>query len=346
MSKLFSNFKIKDMELKNRLVMAPMCMDSSDEMGFSNSWHYIHYVTRAIGGVGLIILEATGVTPGGCITNKDLGLWDDAHIENLKNIVDECHNHGAKVGIQISHAGRKSEVIKEDILAPSAIAFNENYRIPKEMTINDIKDIIKAFKDAAQRALKSGFDLLELHCAHGYLIGEFLSPLTNNRNDEYGGSVENRVRFLKEVIKEVKTVWPSHKPLAIRVSAEDYATGGNNSDTIAEIINLVKEENIDLVDVSTGGVVPAKINIYPGYQIKSSEIIKEKCKIPTIAGGLITTALACEEILNNNRADLVYLGRELLRNPYWAIHAAKELEENIKVPVQYERSIYINKNGF
>ena len=346
MTKLFSSFKIKDMELKNRVVMAPMCMDSSDERGFANSWHHIHYATRAIGGVGLIILEATGVTPGGCITDKDLGIWQDDHINNLKNIVDEIHKHGAKVGIQINHAGRKSEVIKEQILAPSASAFDENYRTPKEMTKDDIKDVIEAFKNAAERVLKAGFDLLELHGAHGYLIGQFLSPLTNKRNDEYGGTVENRVRFLKEVIKEVKKVWPEHKPLVIRVSAEEYAEGGNNLDTMAEIINLVKEEGVDIVDVSTGGVVSAKISIYPGYQIKASESIKGKCNIPTIAGGLVTTALMCEEILNNDRADLVYLGRELLRNPYWSIHAAKELEENIKCPVQYERSIFIRKNGF
>jgi NADPH2 dehydrogenase len=347
MSKLFSNFKLKDMELKNRIVMAPMCMDScNDKDGVANNWHFIHYATRAIGGVGLIIIEATGVEPGGRITDKDLGIWDDAHIENLKKIVDECHKYGAKIGIQISHAGRKSEVLSQPIIAPSAVAFNDSYRVPAEMTKEDIRKTVNAFKDAAERALAAGFDLLELHGAHGYLINEFLSPLTNKRQDEYGGNDENRVRFLREVIQAVKTVWPETKSLILRVSAEEYAEGGNNPLKTAALINLVKDEGLDMIDVSTGGVVPAKIVTYPGYQIKASEIIKHNCSIKTIAGGLVTSPLMVEEILNNNRADLVFLGRELLRNPYWALQAAKQLEADIKWPVQYERSNVVRKNGF
>ena len=338
MSKLFSNLKIKDMELKNRIVMAPMCMYSALNDGITNNWHFIHYSTRAIGGVGLIILEATGVTPGGRISDHDLGIWSDTHVEGLKNIVEECHKYGAKMGIQISHAGRKSEALLDPILAPSPIAFNEEYRKPAEMTKQDIVNTINSFKEAARRALLAGFDLLELHGAHGYLIGQFLSPLTNKRQDEYGGIPENRVRFLKEIITAVKTVWPKTKPLILRVSAEDYAEGGNNAKESALLINLVKNLGIDVVDVSSGGTLPAKINVYPGYQINYSEIIKHSCDILTIGGGLITSPLMAEEILNNDRADLIFLARELLRNPYWALKAANELGDNIEWPAQYQRS--------
>lgn len=345
MSRLFSSFKIKDLDLKNRIVMAPMCMDSAVD-GYVNQWHHIHYSTRAIGGVGLIILEATGIEPGGRITDKDLGIWDDSQIEGLKKIVDSCHQYGSKIGIQINHAGRKSEVLASPIIAPTAIAFNETYRVPTEMNKEDIKTIVTKFKEAVERALKAGFDLIELHGAHGYLISQFLSPITNKREDEYGGSLENRARFLKEVIEEVKTVWPESKPLLLRVSAEDYVEGGNNGEIMAELINLVKDYGIDMVDVSTGGVAPAKISTYPGYQVKHSEIIKETCSIPTIAGGLITSPDMAEEVLCNNRADLVFLGRELLRNPYWTLQAAKALDEDITWPIQYERSKVVRKGGF
>lgn len=347
MSKLFSSFKIKDMDLKNRIVMAPMCMDSCNtEDGLANNWHFIHYSTRAIGGVGLIMVESTGIEPGGRITDNDLGIWSDEHIKNLSNVVNECHKYGSKIGIQINHAGRKSETLSYPIIAPSPIAFNEKYRLPNEMTKKDITNTINLFKTASQNALAAGFDLLELHGAHGYLIGQFLSPLTNKRIDEYGGAVENRVRFLKEVILAVNTVWPKTKPLQLRVSAEDYVEGGNSSKETAALINLIKDTGIDIVNVSSGGTVPARISTYPGYQICYSEIIKSQCNIPTIAGGLITSPLMAEEILNNNRADLVYLGRELLRNPYWAFSAANQLGDNIEWPIQYERSNKVSKNGF
>jgi NADPH2 dehydrogenase len=346
MSMLFSNLKIKDMDLKNRIVMAPMCMDSCDEDGLATNWHFIHYSTRAIGGVGLIIVESTGIEPGGRITDNDLGIWSDEHIKNLANIVDECHKHGAKMGIQINHAGRKSETLSCPIIAPSSIAFNEDYRMPNEMTKEDIVNTVSLFKAAAQRALTAGFDLLELHGAHGYLIGQFLSPLTNKREDEYGGTQENRVRFLKEIIHAVKTVWPETKPLQLRVSAEDYAEGGNSAKETAALINLIKAMGIDIVNVSSGGTVPARISTFPGYQISYSEIIKTQCNLLTIAGGLITSPLMAEEILRNSRADLIYLGRELLRNPYWAFTAASKLDENIEWPIQYNRSNIINKSGF
>lgn len=338
MAKLFEGFKIKDLELKNRIVMPPMCMYSTDDNGYTNDWHYIHYGTRAIGGNGLIIMEATAVEKRGRITDRDLGIWDDSHIDGLSRIVSLCKKHGAKIAIQLAHAGRKCEVKSEEIIAPSPLAYSEEYKVPKEMSKEDIKTVIKAFKEGAKRALAAGFDAIEIHGAHGYLINEFLSPLTNKRTDEYGGNLENRSRFLKEIVREVRKVWPENKPLIVRVSAEDYVKEGNHPEDLAEILNLVKEEGVDIVDVSSGAVVPAKINAYPGYQIRFAEIIKSKTNLPVIAGGLISEPEMAEEIVSNDRADLVFLGRELLRNPYWPLQAAKKLGHNIDWPVQYERS--------
>ncbi len=338
MAKLFESIKIKDMELKNRIVMPPMCMYSTDDNGHANDWHYIHYATRAIGGTGLIIVEATAVEKRGRISNRDLGIWDDSHVEGLSKIVGLSKKYGAKIAIQLAHAGRKCEVETENIIAPSPIAYNEKYKTPIEMTKEDIKTVIKAFKEGARRALSAGFDAIEIHAAHGYLINEFLSPLSNKRNDEYGGSLENRTRFLKEIIREVRKVWPENKPLIVRVSAEDYVEEGNHPEDLAEMINLVKEEGVDLIDVSSGAVVPAPIKAYPGYQVKFAEVIKDKTGLPVIAGGLISEPEMAEEIIANNRADLVFLGRELLRNPYWPLQAAKKLRHNIDWPVQYERS--------
>lgn len=338
MAKLFESIKIKDMELKNRIVMPPMCMYSTDDNGHANDWHYIHYATRAIGGTGLIIVEATAVEKRGRISDRDLGIWDDSHVEGLSKIVGLSKKYGAKIAIQLAHAGRKCEVETENIIAPSPIAYNEKYKTPIEMTKEDIKTVIKAFKEGARRALSAGFDAIEIHAAHGYLINEFLSPLSNKRNDEYGGSLENRTRFLKEIIREVRKVWPENKPLIVRVSAEDYVEGGNHPEDLAEMINLVKEEGVDLIDVSSGAVVPAPIKAYPGYQVKFAEVIKDKTGLPVIAGGLISEPEMAEELVANNRADLVFLGRELLRNPYWPLQAAKKLRHNIDWPVQYERS--------
>ncbi|MFL0266765.1 NADPH dehydrogenase NamA [Candidatus Clostridium radicumherbarum] len=346
MSKLFSEYNLKNLNLKNRIVMAPMCMDSADNYGNVNSWHFIHYGTRAVGGTGLIILEATAVESRGRITDKDLGIWQDSHIKPLKEIVDECKKHGAKMGIQLAHAGRKCEVGTEDIIAPSSIAFNEKYKTPIEMSKEDIKRVISSFKDGARRAREAGFDVIEIHGAHGYLINEFMSGLTNKRTDEYGGSKENRARFLMEVIKAVREEWPMELPLILRVSTVEYAAGGNNPEDTAEIINFVKEAGIDIINVSSGGVVQAHINTYPGYQIGFAEKIKKLTSLPVVAGGLVTSPLMAEEIIQNNRADLVYLGRELLRNPYWPLVSAKELQDDIFWPVQYERSKEVRKGGF
>ena len=336
MAKLFSSFKVKNIELKNRVVMAPMCMYSSENDGRAKEWHCIHYATRAIGGVGLIIQEATAVESRGRISDGDLGIWEDSQIKGLKNIVSEVKKYGAVMGIQLAHAGRKCEIAKEKIIAPSAIAFNESYQTPSEMSKVDIKTVVESFKAGARRAAEAGYDIIELHGAHGYLINEFLSPLSNKRTDEYGGSAENRARFLKEILAAVREVWTKEKAIILRVSAEDYVVGGNQPKDLGEIINIVKAEGLDIIHVSSGAVVPASIKLYPGYQVRFAEIIKEKTGLPVIAGGLITTAEMAEEIVQNNRADLVFLARELLRNPYWTLKAAHDLRADIAWPGQYE----------
>jgi NADPH2 dehydrogenase len=306
--------------------------------GTAQDWHLIHYASRAVGGVGLILVEATGVESRGRITDQDLGIWRDDHIDMLKKIVSACKQNGAKIGIQLAHAGRKSDVLSEDSIAPSQIAFSDAYRTPKEMTLQDIKTVVKAFRDAAKRADMAGFDVIELHAAHGYLISEYLSPLTNHRTDEYGGTIENRVRFLKEILQEISSVWPQNKPIIVRVSAEDYAEDGNHAQDLATMLSLIKADGIDLVNVSSGGVVNVNPKAYPGYQVKFAEIIRETTSLPVITGGLISSPQLAEEILHNDRADLVFIGRELLRDPYWPLHAAKELKDDIVWPKQYERS--------
>ncbi len=314
--------------------MAPMCMYSAQDDGMVTPFHLVHYATRAAGQVGLIILEATGVVPEGRISNKDLGIWDDAHIEGLSQLVEGMKAYGAKTGIQLAHAGRKATVDGE-IFAPSAIAFSSDYKTPIEMTEEDILYVIEAFKQAAVRATKAGFDVLEIHGAHGYLISEFLSPATNKRQDQYGGSQENRYRILRQVIDAIRSVWDG--PLLVRVSAEDYAEDGTTMEDFIVFSRWMKSQGVDLVDVSTGGVVPAAIHVFPGYQVSHAEAIKHGANIPTGAVGLITTAVQAEEILQNNRADLIFLARVLLRDPYWPLHAAKELGEEVQPPVQYVR---------
>ncbi|WP_051891601.1 NADPH dehydrogenase NamA [Lysinibacillus sphaericus] len=334
MSKLFEPYALQSISLKNRVVMAPMCMYSAQDDGMVTPFHLVHYATRAAGQVGLIILEATGVVPEGRISNKDLGIWDDAHIEGLSQLVEGMKAYGAKTGIQLAHAGRKATVDGE-IFAPSAIAFSPDYKTPIEMTEEDILYVIEAFKQAAVRATKAGFDVLEIHGAHGYLISEFLSPATNKRQDQYGGSQENRYRFLRQVIDAIRSVWDG--PLLVRVSAEDYAEDGTTMEDFIVFSRWMKSQGVDLVDVSTGAVVPAAIHVFPGYQVSHAEAIKHGANIPTGAVGLITTAVQAEEILQNNRADLIFLARVLLRDPYWPLHAAKELGEEVQPPVQYVR---------
>ncbi|AXI00006.1 NADPH dehydrogenase NamA [Sporosarcina sp. PTS2304] len=334
MKKLFTPYTIRNITLKNRIVMSPMCMYSSDKQdGKVEDWHKVHYPTRAVGQVGLIIVEATAVQPEGRISNEDLGIWSDDHIEGLAEIVSLMKQHGAKTGIQLAHAGRKATV-EGKIYAPSEIAFSEEYKTPSAMTTGNIQATIEAFKQAAIRSKKAGFDVIEIHGAHGYLINEFLSPLCNHRTDEYGGSAENRYRMLRQVIDAIRSVWEG--PLFVRISAEDYADGMNTSQYV-EMARWMKEQGVDLVDVSSGGVVPAKIHAFPGYQVPYADTIRNEANIPTGAVGLITSALQAEEILQNGRADVVLLARELLRNPYWPYTAAKELGVEIDSSIPYKR---------
>lgn len=333
-------YSIGNLKIKNRIVMAPMCMYTADNNGFIRHFHRNHYAARAMGGTGLIILEASAVTPNGRISSSDIGIWSDEHIEGLKSIVDESKAYGSKIGIQLAHAGRKSTSDDEYIVAPSPIPFNKESRLPRELNLNEIKTIINDFKNASIRADKSGFDLIEIHAAHGYLIHEFLSPISNKRTDEYGGNLKNRTRFLKEILIGVKEVWPKHKPILVRVSADDYDKLGIDKYMMVEIINEVKEY-IDMVHVSTGGLIERRIDSYPGYQLAHAELIKEKCDIPTIAVGLINEYDHIEEILKNNRADMVALGRALLRDPHFVNQMAFKYNEN-SYPIQYERA-YIKK---
>lgn len=335
MNKLFSPFTIKDVTIKNRVVMSPMCMYScTNQDGFVMDWHKIHYASRAVGQVGLIMLEATAVTPHGRISNEDLGIWDDNHIDGLKEIIESCRPFGAKVGIQLAHAGRKSQADGE-IIAPTAIAFNDQYRLPKEMNPEQIKETITAFKNAASRSKLAGFDVIEIHAAHGYLINQFLSPLTNQRSDQYGGSAENRYRFLGEIIQAIKEVWTG--PLFVRISAHDYHTDGLTVDDYYYFGQKMSLDGVDLLDVSSGAVVPTVIKPYPGYQVPFADKLRNQVGIPTGAVGLITSPEQAEEILQNNRADLIFLGRELLRNPYWVREAAVQMNYALDKVKQYER---------
>ena len=335
MAKLFEPLTIKNVTFKNRIVMAPMCMyESGKEDGRVTDWHRIHYPARAVGGSGLIILEATAVQPQGRISARDLGIWEDGHIEGLAELVRLIKISGAKTGIQLAHAGRKATVDGE-IQAPSPLPFNENYKTPAEMTKQEIAETVDAFRLGAIRSDKAGFDCIELHAAHGYLINEFLSPLTNKRTDEYGGNAENRYRILREIIDAVNDVW--QKPLFVRISAHDYTDGGMTPELYLEMAKWMKQQGVDLIDVSSGALVPANIPVYPGYQVKFAETIKHGAEIAAGAVGLITSPLHAEEILQNDRADMIFLARELLRDPYWAYRASKELGAEIEAPVPYRR---------
>ncbi|WP_100331491.1 NADPH dehydrogenase NamA [Bacillus xiapuensis] len=334
-AKLFESYTIRNVTMKNRIVMSPMCMYSAGTDGKATDWHFIHYPTRAVGQAGLIMIEATAVTPEGRISEKDLGIWSDEHIDGLAKMVSLVKKHGAKTAIQLAHAGRKSTV-SGDILAPSALPFDEKSKIPKEMTKEEIEQTIGAFATGAKRAKAAGFDIIEIHGAHGYLINEFLSPLTNKRNDEYGGSPEKRLRFLSDIIRAVQKEWDG--PLLVRISAHEYHKDGLTADDYSQIAKQLKSLGVDLIDVSSGGVVPASIHSYPGYQVKLAETVKHGANIPVGTVGMITSALQAEEILQNDRADLIFLGRELLRNPYWPREAARELKAELSAPEQYQRA--------
>ncbi len=334
-------FQIRSLTLRNRIVMPPMCMYVSDAAGRVQDFHRLHYGTRAIGGVGLVIEEATAVTPAGRISDADLGIWEDGQVDGLRDIVRLIHTGGAAAGIQLAHAGRKCTSADSPILAPSAIAFDEKSRVPKEMDEADIAGVVAAFRDAAVRALAAGYDLLEIHAAHGYLIHEFLSPLSNHRTDRYGGSTENRVRLLLEVLDAVHGVWPSDRPVQVRLSASDYLEGGLDITETIRIVDLAKSR-ADLFHISSGGVLPAPIRVFPGYQTGFSEAVRKACGVPTITVGFITTYEQAEETLAQGRADLVALGRELLRDPYWPIRQKMNHPGlAIEVPKPYGRGFHI-----
>ncbi|WP_099158439.1 NADPH dehydrogenase NamA [Virgibacillus ndiopensis] len=335
MSKLFSPITFKETELKNRIVMSPMCMYACYEQdGKITPFHITHLTSRAVGQVGLVMTEAIAVMPEGRISPQDLGIWDDEHVAGLKELNEQIHAYGAKSATQLAHAGRKA-VLDSAIYAPSALPFNDSSDTPVEMTEDDIQKTIQAFKNGARRAKESGFDIIELHGAHGYLINQFLSPLTNKRTDMYGGSKEKRYRFLSEVIDAVKTEW--NGPIFVRISTNEYSDEGNSLEDFIYFTNEMKKQGIDLIDCSSGGVVPVKVLSYPGYQLPRCEQIKHETGIATGAVGLITSGLQAEEIVQNDRADLVFIGRALLRNPYWPKAAADELGYSIGAPVQYKR---------
>jgi 2,4-dienoyl-CoA reductase-like NADH-dependent reductase (Old Yellow Enzyme family) len=351
MSKLFTPLTIKKITLRNRIVMSPMCQYSSTD-GFANDWHLVHYGSRAVGGAGLIMQEATAVQPEGRISPGDLGLWSDNHIPSLKKIVNYIHNHGAVAGIQLAHAGRKGScAVPENggkqldeknmgwqTVAPSDIPFIREERRPVPLTIEGIINIINDFTNAAKRALEAGYKVVEIHSAHGYLLQEFLSPLSNLRTDEYGGSFENRIRLLRQVVQSVKSVWPGDYPLFVRISSTDWTEGGWTIEDSVKLAHVLKEHDVDLIDCSSGGnIYNAKIPFVAGYQVPFSEEIR-KSGILTGAVGLITSASQAESILNEHKADLVFLGRELLRNPYFPLQAARELSADITWPVQYLRA--------
>jgi len=351
MANLFSPLTIRSIALKNRIVMSPMCQYSAKD-GFANDWHLVHYGTRACGGAGLIITEATAVWPEGRISPGDLGLWSDEHIPGLRRITDFINSHGSVAGIQLAHAGRKASCALPaeggkqldlnnggwETVAPSSIPFSTGERPPVMADNICIDRIIDRFRDAAVRAMKAGFIVAEIHAAHGYLLQEFLSPLSNRRTDGYGGSFENRIRLLLNVTEAVRSVWPEENPLFVRISSTDWTDGGWTPEESARLAPLLQKAGVDLIDCSSGGNVPgAKIPVGPGYQVPFAELVR-KTGIMTAAVGMITEATQAEEILAAGRADLVMLGRELLRNPYFPLQAARDLNAEIVWPLQYLRA--------
>ena len=354
MSELFSPLIIKSVTLRNRIAVSPMCMYSAED-GFANDWHLVHLGSRAVGGAGLVISEATAVSPEGRITPDDLGIWKDEHIDNLKRITSFIEQHGAIPGIQLAHAGRKASTSSEwkgggaflspenggwTVVAPSPIPFSKDHGIPHELTKAEIKQLIESFAKAAQRAKAAGFKVIEIHAAHGYLIHQFLSPHSNHRKDEYGGSFENRIRLLLEIIDAIEETWDmTEQPVFVRISATDWIAGGWNVIQSIQLASILKKKNIDLIDVSSGGLIPhILIPVDYGYQLPFARQIREASGMIVGAVGLIVNAIQAETILQNKNADLIIMGRELLRDPYFPLHAAKELNESVSWPLQYQRA--------
>jgi 2,4-dienoyl-CoA reductase-like NADH-dependent reductase (Old Yellow Enzyme family) len=350
---LFEPLTIRDVTLRNRIIVSPMCEYSSDD-GFANDWHLVHLGSRAVGGAGAVLTEAAAVTADGRISAADLGIYKDAHVEMLSRIFRFVEQHGSVPGMQLAHAGRKAStaepwkgggpVAVEDggwtpIWAPSAVAFREGWQTPRAMTKDDIAGVVSAFAAATNRLLEAGGKVAEIHAAHGYLLHEFLSPLSNQRDDEYGGHFDNRARFLYEVVDAVRTVWPERLPLFVRISATEWVDGGWTVEDSIALARGLKTRGVDLVDCSSGGNVPqAKIPIGPGYQVPLAARVRRDASIMTGAVGLITEPAQAEEILQRGQADAVIVARQFLRDPYFALHAAQALGAPPAVPVQYQRA--------
>jgi len=349
---LFSAFQLRSVEFFNRIGVSPMCQYSSQD-GFATDWHLVHLGSRAQGGAGLVTLEASAVVPEGRISSGDLGIWKDEHVPALERIARFIHSQGARAGIQLAHAGRKGSMTPPfsgerlltaeegawEPVSASAVAFSSSYAVPRALDQAGIDAVVEAFRQAARRALTAGFDFVEIHAAHGYLLHQFLSPRANRRTDAYGGSFENRTRFVLEVVDAVRAEWPAHLPLLVRISATDWAEGGWNIDESVELARLFREHGVDLVDVSSGGMVPGvTIPIGPGYQVEFAARIRREAGVATAAVGLITDPVQANTIVEQGQADLVFLAREFLRDPYWPLHAAASLGEGASWPVRYLRA--------
>ncbi|HEV8145900.1 MAG TPA: NADH:flavin oxidoreductase/NADH oxidase [Bryobacteraceae bacterium] len=347
---LLSPLAIRGVTLRNRIVVSPMCQYSAVD-GMPDDWHLVHLGSRAVGGAGLVFVEATGVTAQGRISPGDTGIWSDAHIEPFARIASFVHRMGAAAGIQLAHAGRKAstgppwagtkrlttaEEGAWDVVAPSAIPFRETDPTPTALDVAGIRGIVSAFSDAARRAIQAGFSILEIHSAHGYLSHSFLSPLSNHRTDEYGGSFENRTRFLREVVNELRRMMPDSMPLFVRISATDWVEGGWDLEQSVELARVLKPLGVDLIDASSGALVPyAKIPIAPGFQVPFAAAIRERADILTGAVGMITEPEQADEIITSGKADLAFLARQMLREPYWALRAADALGGDPPWPVPY-----------
>jgi 2,4-dienoyl-CoA reductase-like NADH-dependent reductase (Old Yellow Enzyme family) len=350
---LFDSLTIRDLTFANRVFVSPMCQYSS-ENGYANDWHFVHLGSRAVGGAGLVLTEATAVLPEGRIGPQDLGIWDQGHIEMLTKIVGFIHEQGSVAGMQLAHAGRKASTSRPweghnavpeskggwtKVVAPSAIPFSETYPMPQALTRDGIGEVVDAFAAAARRACQVGFRVVEIHAAHGYLIHEFLSPLSNKREDDYGGSFENRTRLCREVAAAVRSAWPKELPLFARISATDWVEGGWKIEDSVKLATALKELGVDLIDCSSGGnALHAKIPVGPGYQTQFAERIRREAGIMSGAVGMITSPEQAEHIIRTGQADAVIMAREFLRDPYWPLRAARELDQSIAWPVQYLRA--------
>jgi 2,4-dienoyl-CoA reductase-like NADH-dependent reductase (Old Yellow Enzyme family) len=349
---LFAELKIRDVVLRNRIAVSPMCQYSSTD-GFASDWHLVHLGSRAVGGAALVLTEATAVSPEGRISPSDLGIWKDEHVESLSRTARFIREQGAAPGIQLAHSGRKGSARRPwegtgavpeseggwTPVAPTALPFDERYTTPSVLDQNGIRRIVRSFEDAARRALQAGFQIIEIHAAHGYLIHEFLSPLTNQRTDTYGGSFENRTRILREIVSAVRRVWPDNFPLFVRISATDWVEGGWDLGQSIELVRMISPFGVDLIDCSSGGTVAtAKIQMAPGFQVPFAEEIRRKTGTRTGAVGMITKPSQADAIVQEGKADLVLLAREFLRQPYWPLHAARELGVQIPWPAQYLRA--------